>query len=106
MSWLILFFAGLLEIVWAIGLKFTAGFTRPIPSLLTLLAMSGSFYLLSLAMRSLPLSTAYAAWVGIGVVGAAIAGIVIFQESVTFLKVVSLLFIVSGIIGLKLSNPA
>jgi len=104
MNWLILFFAGLLEIVWAVGLKFTDGFTRPVPSLVTLLAMVGSFYLLSLAMRSLPLSTAYAVWVGIGAVGAVIAGVVLFQESVTTLKVVSLLLVITGIVGLKVAS--
>jgi quaternary ammonium compound-resistance protein SugE len=103
MNWLILFLAGLLEVIWAIGLKYTDGFTRPAPTLVTLTAMAGSFYLLSIAMRELPLSTAYAVWVGIGAVGAAIAGVVIFQESVSILKVVSLLLVVTGIIGLKLS---
>jgi quaternary ammonium compound-resistance protein SugE len=103
MNWLILFFAGLLEVIWAIGLKYTDGFTRPAPSLVTLIAMAGSFYLLSIAMRELPLSTAYVVWVGIGAVGAAIAGVVLFQESVSTLKVVSLLLVVTGIIGLKLS---
>lgn len=106
MDWLILFLAGLLEVIWATGLKFTHGFTRPVPSLVTLAAMGGSFYLLSVAMRSLPLSTSYAVWVGIGVVGAAIAGIVFFQESVTPLKIVSLLLVVAGIIGLKLTSAA
>lgn len=104
MSWLILFFAGLLEIVWAVGLKFTDGFTKPVPSFVTLVAMVGSFYLLSLAMRSLPLSTAYAVWVGIGAVGAAIAGMALFQESVTTLKVLSLLLVIAGIVGLKVAN--
>ncbi len=104
MSWLVIFFAGLLEVVWAIGLKFTDGFTRPMPSLIVLVAMGGSFYLLSFAMRSLPLSTAYAVWVGIGAVGAAIAGAVLFQESVTTLKIVSLLLVVAGIIGLKVAS--
>lgn len=106
MSWLVLFFAGLLEVVWAIGLKFTHGFTRPMPSLIVLVAMVGSFYLLSFAMRSLPLSTAYAVWVGIGAVGAAIAGAVLFQESITTLKIVSLLLVVAGIIGLKVASTA
>ena len=106
MNWLILFLAGLLEVVWAIGLKFTDGFTRPAPSLFTLAAMAGSFYLLSVAIRSLPLSTAYAIWVGIGAVGAAIAGAVLFQESITTFKIVSLLLVVTGIIGLMLASAS
>lgn len=103
MIWLILVLAGLLEVVWATGLKFTEGFTRPLPSLVTLLAMAGSFYLLSQAMRSWPLGSAYAIWVGIGVIGAAIAGVILFREPVSALKIISLLLIVAGIVGLKLS---
>lgn len=106
MSWTILFFAGLLEVIWAIGLKFTDGFTRLIPSILTLVAMAGSFYLLSLSIRTLPLGTAYAVWVGIGAVGAAIGGVVIFHEVLSVLKVVSLLLVVAGIIGLKISSAS
>ncbi|ALS96884.1 quaternary ammonium compound efflux SMR transporter SugE [Lacimicrobium alkaliphilum] len=103
MNWLILFCAGLLEVVWAVGLKYTDGFTRPIASFITLLAMMGSFYLLSLAMRALPLGTAYAVWVGIGTVGAALAGILLFQESVSLIKMLSLLLVILGIIGLRFS---
>ncbi len=103
MIWLILLLAGLLEVVWATGLKFTHGFTRLFPSLITLVAMAGSFYLLGLAMRSLPLGTAYAIWVGIGVIGAAIAGIILFREPVSTLKIISLLLIVAGMVGLKLA---
>lgn len=106
MSWLVLFVAGLLEVVWAIGLKYTEGFSKPVPSLITIVAMIGSFYLLSVAMRSLPLGTAYAVWVGIGVVGAAIAGIAVFQESANLLKVLSLMMVIGGIAGLKLSSAA
>lgn len=106
MNWVILFIAGLLEIVWAVGLKFTDGFAKPVPSLVTLVAMVGSVYLLSIAMRTLPLSTAYAVWVGIGAVGAAIAGVVLFQESVSALKIVSLLLVIAGIIGLKFASAA
>lgn len=106
MSWLILFFAGLLEVVWAVGLKFTVGFTKPIPSIITVAAMIGSFYLLGLAMRSLPLGTAYAVWVGIGIVGAAIAGVFFLHETLNPLKVLSLALIVAGIVGLKLSDIA
>lgn len=104
MSWLYLFAAGLLEVVWAVGLKYTAGFTKLVPSVVTAVAMAGSFYLLSLAMRSLPLGTAYGVWVGIGAVGAAIAGIVLFKEPATTLRIVSVLLIVAGIVGLKLSS--
>lgn len=104
MNWLVVFVAGLLEVVWAIGLKQTHGFTRLIPTVITLVAMVTSFYLLSIAMRTLPLGTAYAVWVGIGAVGAAIAGIVWFQEPVTLLRVISVALVVAGIIGLKLSS--
>ena len=106
MSWLILFAAGLLEVVWAVGLKFTAGFSKPIPSVVTVAAMIGSFYLLGLAMRSLPLSTAYAVWVGIGIVGAAIAGVFVLNETLNPMKVLSLALIIAGIVGLKLSDTA
>jgi len=104
MSWLLLFVAGLLEVVWAIGMKYTEGFTRLTPSIFTLLAMGVSFYLLSIALRTLPLGTAYAIWVGIGALGTAIAGIVLFQEAASPLKLASLLLVVAGIIGLKLAS--
>lgn len=103
MSWWILVLAGLFEVVWAVGLKYTQGFTRPLPSLLTLVAMGASFWLLSIAMKTLPLGTAYAVWVGIGAVGAAIAGIVLFNEPASLLKMASLGLVVAGIIGLKLA---
>jgi len=106
MSWLILFLAGLFEIVWAVGLKYTEGFTKLTPSLVTLAAMGASFYLLSVALRTLPLGAAYAVWVGIGALGTAIAGIMLFHEAVTPLKLVSLMLVVAGIVGLKLSNAA
>lgn len=106
MSWFFLILAGLLEVVWAVGLKYTEGFTRPGASLVTLGAMVGSVYLLSLAMRSLPLGTAYGVWVGIGAVGAAIAGMVLFKEPASLLRVVSLVLVVAGIVGLKLSSAA
>lgn len=106
MSWLILVFAGLLEVIWAVGLKFTEGFSKPIPSLVTAAAMVASLYLLSVAMRSLPLGVAYAIWVGIGMVGAVVVGVVIFQESLSVVKLISLLLIVAGIIGLKWSAVA
>ncbi len=104
MAWLILLLAGLLEIVWAVGLKYTAGFTKPIPSLVTIGAMVASFLLLGQALRSLPLGIAYSIWVGIGVVGTVIFGAWLFNESLSLLKVCSILLILLGIIGLKLST--
>lgn len=106
MSWFALVVAGLFEIVWAVGLKYTEGFTKLGPSVLTVCAMAASFYLLSVALRTLPLGTAYGVWVGIGAVGTAIAGAVLFQETMTVLKVVSIVLIVAGIAGLKLSSAA
>lgn len=106
MSWLFLVLAGLLEVVWAVGLKYTQGFTKLGPSVLTVVAMVGSFYLLSLAMRTLPLGTAYGVWVGIGAVGAALAGMVLFEEPASTLRVVSVLLVVAGIAGLKVSSAA
>ena len=102
MSWLILFFAGLLETVWAVGLKYTEGFSRLWPSFITLVAMAGSFWLLSVAMKTLPLGTAYAVWSGIGTVGAVLVGIVLFGESIAFMRLLSVALIVAGITGLKL----
>lgn len=106
MSWLFLVLAGLLEVVWAVGLKYTQGFTKLGPSVVTVVAMVGSFYLLSLAMRTLPLGTAYGVWVGIGAVGAALAGMVLFEEPASTLRVVSVLLVVAGIAGLKVSSAA
>ncbi len=94
--------AGLFECAWAIGLKFTEGFTRFWPSLFTILSMVISFWLLSLAMRSIPIGTAYAVWTGIGAVGVAVLGMAIFGESRDLMRVICLLLIVSGILGLKL----
>ena len=104
MNWLILIVAGLLEVVWAVGLKYTAGFTKPLPSVITVVAMAASFYCLSLAMRSLPLSIAYTVWVGIGMVGAVIFGIIFLKEPINLVKIISLLLILGGILGLKLSS--
>ncbi|MFJ3293435.1 quaternary ammonium compound efflux SMR transporter SugE [Enterobacter asburiae] len=104
MSWSILFIAGLLEVVWAIGLKYTHGFTRLTPSVITVTAMIVSIVLLSWAMRSLPVGTAYAVWTGIGAVGAAITGILLLGESASLARIASLALIVAGIIGLKLST--
>ena len=104
MSWIILFIAGLLEVVWAIGLTCTHGFTRLTPSVITVSAMIVSIVLLSWAMRSLPVGTAYAVWTGIGAVGAAITGMLLLGESASLARIASLALIVAGIIGLKLST--
>ncbi|EHM51823.1 quaternary ammonium compound efflux SMR transporter SugE [Yokenella regensburgei] len=104
MSWLILVVAGLLEVVWAVGLKYTHGFSRLVPSVITAVAMIASVALLSWAMKSLPVGTAYAVWTGIGAVGAAITGILLLGESASVARIASLALIVAGIIGLKLST--
>lgn len=106
MAWVILVLAGLFEVAWAIGLKYTEGFTRPVPSVLTLAAMLISVVLLGVAMKSLPVGTAYAVWVGVGAVGTAILGIVLFAEPASAGRLISLALIVAGIIGLKLATPA
>ena len=103
MAWIMLFAAGLLEIGWAVGLKFTEGFTRPVPSVLTLLSMAGSVILLGLALKSLPTGTAYAVWTGIGAVGTALLGIALLGEAATAFRLASIGLIVAGIIGLKLA---
>ena len=102
MAWVLLFLAGLLEVAWAVGLKYTDGFTRPWPTAATLVAMIGSVVLLALAVRTLPLGTAYAVWTGIGTAGAVLLGIVLFQEPATFLRLLFVGLIVAGIVGLKL----
>jgi quaternary ammonium compound-resistance protein SugE len=104
MAWIYLVIAGLLEIGWAIGLKYTDGWTRLYPSLLTAAMMIASFYFLSLGVKTLPIGTAYAVWTGIGTVGAAILGMVIFGESRDASKIICVALIVSGIIGLKLTS--
>ncbi|WNL37675.1 quaternary ammonium compound efflux SMR transporter SugE [Halomonas sp. PAMB 3264] len=104
MSWVILFIAGLLEIGWAIGLKYSEGFTKLWPTAWTVFSLAASFLLLGLALKSLPVGTAYAIWVGVGAVGTAVLGIVLFGESVGVLKLVSLTLIVAGLVGLKLSH--
>jgi len=103
MPWLILFFAGLFEVGWAIGLKYTDGFSRPLPTVLTVAAMAASLGLLGLAMRDLPLGTAYAIWTGVGAVGTVIAGVVLFGESLAPMRVASVMLIITGLIGLKIS---
>ncbi|WP_186147726.1 quaternary ammonium compound efflux SMR transporter SugE [Burkholderia gladioli] len=106
MSWILLFIAGLLEIAWAAGMKSSEGFTRLWPSVFTIVTALGSFVLLAMAMRQLPLGTAYAVWTGIGVVGAFIFGVLLMGEAVTFARVASASLIVIGLIGLKLSSAA
>ncbi|MNJ27016.1 Quaternary ammonium compound-resistance protein SugE [compost metagenome] len=103
MSWIILFFAGLFEVGWAVGLKYTDGFTRPLPTALTIVAMAISLGLLGLAMKELPLGTAYAIWTGVGAVGTVIAGIILFGESMALVRLLSVALIVTGLIGLKVS---
>ncbi|AKJ29125.1 quaternary ammonium compound efflux SMR transporter SugE [Caldimonas brevitalea] len=105
MAWIILFVAGLLEIAWAIGLKYTEGFTRLGPTLATVTAMVLSVILLGLAMKQLPVGTAYAVWTGIGAVGTAILGIVLFGESAAVARLLCLCLIVAGIVGLKVVSP-
>ncbi|MDY0189106.1 MAG: quaternary ammonium compound efflux SMR transporter SugE [Desulfuromonas sp.] len=106
MPWIYLVIAGLFESAWAIGLKYTEGFTKLMPSLLTVAAMAISFGLLSAAMRSIPVGTAYAIWTGIGAVGVAIMGMILFGESRDILRIFCLLLIVSGIVGLKLVHSS
>jgi quaternary ammonium compound-resistance protein SugE len=105
MAWLYLFVAGIFETAWAIGLKYSAGFTRLGPSIFTILTMAISLYLLALALRTLPVGTGYAVWTGIGTVGAAILGILLFNESREITRILCILLIVAGIIGLKLTSP-
>ena len=104
MPWLLLVLAGLLEVGWAIGLKYTEGFTRLWPSIFTVGCMIASVVLLGVAMKSLPVGTSYAVWVGIGAVGTAILGIVLFAEPATAGRLASLALIVAGIVGLKLAS--
>ena len=105
MNWFLLVAAGLFEIGWAIGLKYTEGFTRLWPSLATAFAMVVSLGLLGIAMKSLPVGTAYAIWVGVGAVGTAILGIVLFGEPANTARLLSLALILAGIVGLKLATP-
>ncbi len=102
--WLFLLIAGFFEVAWALGLKYTYGFTRPLPSLLTLAAMGFSFFFLSQALRTIPVGTAYAVWTGIGAVGTALFGMLWFGEPAGFVRVFCLLLIIGGILGLKLSS--
>ena len=102
MAWVVLFIAAGLEVAWAIGLKYTHGFTRLWPSVLTLLAMATSMYLLAIAARTLPIGTAYAVWVGIGATGTAILGMVLFSEPANAARIACLGLIIAGVLGLRL----
>ena len=104
MNWTLLFLAGLFEVGWAIGLKYTEGFTRLWPSVWTVLAMMASFWLLALAMKQLPVGTAYAVWVGVGAAGTVILGIVLFNEPLNTGRMISIGLIVAGIVGLRLAS--
>ncbi len=106
MAWITLVVAGLLEVVWASFMKKSAGFTVPVPSAITILAMIGSVALLSFSMRTLPLGTAYTVWTGIGAVGAFVVGIVALGEAVTPMRLVAAAFIIAGIVLMKLSSSA
>lgn len=106
MPWLALLLAGLLEICWAVGLKYTDGFRRPLPSVLVIIAIAASMFLLSWAARTLPIGTAYAIWVGIGALGAAILGVALFDEPITAARVGFLLLLLVSIVGLKITSKA
>ena len=102
MAWIYLFIAGLFEVGWAIGLKYTDGFTKLWPSVGTIIAMIISFYFLSTAVKTIPIGTGYAVWTGIGAVGTALLGIILFGESKEFVRILCILLIVAGIVGLKI----
>lgn len=106
MAWVILFVAGILEVIWAYAMKLSDGFTRLTPSIVTMGAMFLSFGLLALAMKSLPLGTAYTVWTGIGAVGAFIVGVVVLGEAVTLMRVLAAVLIIAGLVLMKLSSPA
>ena len=105
MAWVLLLLAGLFEIAWAVGLKYSDGFTRLWPSVATVVAMLASMALLAMAMRTLPMGTAYAVWVGIGAVGTVILGVVLLNEPANAARMISVALIVAGVIGLKLATP-
>ncbi len=106
MAWIALIIAGLFEIVWAVGLKYTHNFTRLWPSVITVVAMAVSFFFLSYAMKQMPIGTAYAVWTGIGAVGTVIYGIIVFNEPFNFIRVTCIALIILAIAGLKLSSSA
>ena len=104
MAWVWLVLAGLLEVVWAVGLKYSEGFTRLVPSVVTAVAAAASFWLLAVALKHIPLGTGYVIWVGIGAVGTALVGMWLFQEPATAARLVCIGLIVAGIVGLKLTS--
>lgn len=104
MEWLYVLIAGFFEIIWAVSLKYTHGFTMLLPSIFTGLAMLASLFFLAIALKTIPVGTAYAVWTGIGAAGTAVMGIILFKESTEIIRIVCILFIVIGIIGLKLSS--
>ncbi len=104
MAWTLLFIAGLFEIIWALGLKYSQGFSKPLPSVITIAAMIVSFYLLSYSMKTLPIGTAYAVWTGIGATGIFICGVIFLSEPFTLVRVLSVLLIAAGIAGLKIAG--
>jgi len=106
MAWILLFVASLFEVAWAIGLKYTDGLTKTLPTVGTFAAMIISVWLLGIAMKSLPVGTAYSVWVGVGAVGTVILGIVLFKEPANTLRLVSIGLVVAGIVGLKFATPA
>lgn len=106
MAWILLIVAGLFEIAWAIGLKYTDGFTRPLPTAGTIAAMVISVWLLGIAMKTLPVGTAYSVWVGIGAAGTVILGIILFKEPANALRLASIGLVIAGIVGLKVATPA
>ena len=106
MAWIVLFVAGLMEVGWAIGLKYTEGFTRLVPSVLTLACMAGSILLLGLALKVLPIGTAYAVWTGLGAVGVAAIGIIVLGEPLGWTRLFFMAVIVVGVVGLKAASQA
>jgi quaternary ammonium compound-resistance protein SugE len=106
MAWILLIVAGLFEIAWAIGLKYTDGFTRALPTAGTIAAMVISVWLLGIAMKTLPVGTAYSVWVGVGAVGTVILGIILFKEPANALRLISVALVIAGIVGLKFATPA
>jgi len=104
MAWVYLLIAGFFEIIWVISLKYSHGFTRVTPSIITVITMICSFFLLSYAMKTLPMATSYAVWTSVGIIGSTIIGILIFNESLSFLRLLCLIMILVGVIGLKLTH--
>lgn len=105
MAWIFLIIAGVLEVVWAYAMKQSHGFTRLVPSIITIVTMLGSFWLLAIAMRTIPLGTAYPVWTGIGAVGAFLAGVVLLAEPVNAMRIIAAVLIVSGLVLMKVANP-